>query len=63
MKAAEAVFRAERTEEAQAAYRAANAAYNALNPPKLRGWGSRAGRRQHAEQAALTAAAMARRFR
>lgn len=59
MKAAEAIFRAERTEEAQFAYRAANEAYSALLPSTkggyMRGRGNLAGKRQHAEQAARTA--------
>lgn len=61
MKAAESVFRATRTEEAQAAYRAANAAYNAIiGPQKKMGRACRAGMRQHQEQAARTAAAVLR---
>lgn len=75
MKAAEAAWKLVRTgdpavaDAARATYNAANAAYSALLPQR----GSfhsrdntaagRSGRRQHAEQAARTAAAMARRFR
>jgi hypothetical protein len=66
MKGAEAIFRAERTAEAQAAYQAANAAYSATlpqrGPARFRDntLAARAGRRAQAEQAARTAEAMRR---
>jgi len=62
MKAAEAVYRAERTDVAQAVYAAANAAYNAITPQtgRSKSWGNTAGKRQHAEQAARTAEAVLR---
>lgn len=63
MKAAEARFRTERTDEAAAAYKAANAAYNAAMPAPKGQWlgrGNSAGKRQHREQAARTAEAVLR---